>query len=40
MASRIPGADYIVVPDAGHGVNVDQPEIVNRAFGEFFAKVG
>ena len=32
MASRIPGK-FIVVPDAGHGVNVDQPEIVNRAFG-------
>ena len=40
MASRIPGADHIVVPDAGHGVNVDQPEIVNNAFAEFFAKVG
>ena len=40
MASRIPGADYTVVPDAGHGVNVDQSEIVNRAFADFFAKVG
>ena len=40
MASRISGADYIVVPDAGHGVNVDQSEIVNKAFADFFAKVG
>lgn len=40
MASRIPGADHVVVPDAGHGVNVDQPEIVNKAFEDFFAKCG
>ena len=40
MASRISGADYIVVPDAGHGVNVDQSEFVNKAFADFFAKVG
>jgi pimeloyl-ACP methyl ester carboxylesterase len=28
----------VVVPDAGHGVNLDQPEIVNKAFESFFAK--
>lgn len=39
MANRIPGADHVVVPDAGHGVNVDQPEIVNKAYGDFLAKV-
>ena len=38
MANRIPGAEHVVVPDAGHGVNVDQPEIVNKAYGAFFAK--
>ena len=37
MASRIPGAKHVVVPDAGHGVNVDQPDIVNKAFESFFA---
>lgn len=39
MASRIPGAVNVVVPDAGHGVNVDQPEIVNKAFGDFLAQL-
>jgi len=38
MANRIPGAEHIVVPDAGHGVNIDQPEIVNKAYEAFFAK--
>ena len=38
MANRIPGADHVVVPDAGHGVNVDQPEIVNDAYATFLAK--
>ena len=35
MASRIPDAIDVVVPDAGHGVNVDQPEAVNDALGQF-----
>jgi pimeloyl-ACP methyl ester carboxylesterase len=39
MASRIPGAVNVVVPGAGHGVNVDQPDIVNKAFGDFLAKL-
>ncbi len=39
MANRISGADHIVVRDAGHGVNIDQPEIVNRAFKEFLEKL-
>ena len=39
MASRIPGAINVTVPNAGHGVNVDQPNIVNKAFGEFLAGI-
>ena len=38
MANRIPGAEHVVVPGAGHGVNVDQPETVNKAYEAFFAK--
>ena len=38
MTNRIPGAEHVVVPDAGHGVNVDQPGTVNRAYEAFFAK--
>jgi pimeloyl-ACP methyl ester carboxylesterase len=37
MASRIPDAVDVVVPGAGHGVNVDQPEAVNEALGQFLA---
>ena len=39
MASRIPGADHVVVPDAAHGVNLDQPGIVNKAYGDFLDKL-
>lgn len=35
MASRIPGAENVLVADAGHGVNVDQPDAVNKALGAF-----
>ncbi|MFP6771747.1 MAG: alpha/beta hydrolase [Alphaproteobacteria bacterium] len=37
MASRIPGAVNVRVADAGHGVNVDQPDVVNGALGDFLA---
>jgi len=39
MAKRIPGAVNVVVPDAGHGVNVDQPAAVNAALETFLATV-
>ncbi len=39
MADRIPGAVNVVVPDSGHGVNVDQPEAVNKAFGNFLSNL-
>lgn len=35
MESKIAGAKKVLVPDAGHAVNVDQPEPVNRALREF-----
>ncbi len=37
MESRIPGATRVVVPGAGHGVNIEQPEMVNDALADFFA---
>jgi pimeloyl-ACP methyl ester carboxylesterase len=39
MASRIPGAINVTVPNAGHGVNVDQPNTVNKVFGEFLVGI-
>lgn len=35
MASKIPGARKVVIPDAGHASNIDQPELFNRAVLDF-----
>ncbi|HYM29710.1 MAG TPA: alpha/beta fold hydrolase [Candidatus Cybelea sp.] len=35
MAAKIPGALKVVVPDAGHAVNIDQPEAFNKAVTSF-----
>jgi pimeloyl-ACP methyl ester carboxylesterase len=37
MAGKIPGARKIVIPDAGHAANLDQPEAFNRAVIEFLS---
>ncbi|HZU71330.1 MAG TPA: alpha/beta fold hydrolase [Acidimicrobiales bacterium] len=37
MASRIPGAHKVVIPDAGHAANIDQPEAFNDAVTRFLA---
>ena len=31
MAAKIPGAGKLVIPDAGHAANMDQPEVFNTA---------
>jgi pimeloyl-ACP methyl ester carboxylesterase len=35
MASRIPGARKVVLPDAGHAANLDQPALFDAAVTEF-----
>lgn len=35
MGDRIPGATSIVVPGAGHGVNIEKPDVVNEALENF-----
>ena len=35
MAAKIPGARKVVLPDAGHAANIDQPEAFNTAVLEF-----
>lgn len=37
MAAKIPGARKVVIADAGHSVNIDQPETFNREVGAFLA---
>ena len=39
MAAKIPGATHVVVPQAGHGVNVDQPAVVDAALRQFLARL-
>lgn len=40
MAKRIPGAAQVVIPDAGHAVNLHQPERFNEVVGSFLERVG
>ncbi|MBI2165310.1 MAG: alpha/beta fold hydrolase [Chloroflexi bacterium] len=40
MSQRIPGARLVVIPRSGHGVNVDEPELFNRAILEFLKETG
>ncbi len=37
MTAKIPHATKIVIPDAGHSSNIDQPEIFNQAVTRFLA---
>jgi pimeloyl-ACP methyl ester carboxylesterase len=39
MASKIPGATKVVIPDAGHAANIDQPEAFNQAVLAFLERV-
>jgi len=39
MATKIPGAEKVVLPDAGHAANLDQPAAFNRAVLGFLARL-
>jgi len=40
VTAKIPGAVKVVVPDAGHVSNVDQPGLFNQAVLEFLGRLG
>jgi len=40
MAAKIPGATKVVIPDAGHAANIDQPEQFNEAVAMFLNPLG
>lgn len=40
MAAKIPGATKVVLADAGHAANIDQPEAFDRAVVDFLAGAG
>ena len=37
IAGKIPGAQKVVIPDAGHASNLHQPAAFNAAMGGFLA---
>lgn len=37
MAAKVPGATKVMIPDAGHSANIDQPEAFNAAVTGFLA---
>jgi len=39
MAGKIPGAKKVVIPDAGHAANIDQPAAFNAAVVEFLGSL-
>jgi pimeloyl-ACP methyl ester carboxylesterase len=39
LAETLPGARLEILPNTGHGVNIEEPERVNRMVGEFVAAV-
>lgn len=39
MAAKIPGAKKVVIPDAGHAANIDNPSASNAALEEFLASL-
>jgi pimeloyl-ACP methyl ester carboxylesterase len=40
MAAKIPGAKKVVIPDAGHSANIDQPAAFNAALLDFLNSAG
>lgn len=37
LAAAIPGARYVEIPSAGHGVPIHRPDLINRLLAEHFA---
>jgi pimeloyl-ACP methyl ester carboxylesterase len=40
MAGKIPGAKKVVIANAGHAANIDQPEAFNEAVLSFLQQAG
>ena len=39
MAAKIPGAKKVVIPNAGHAANIDQPQAFNEALLGFLGEL-
>jgi pimeloyl-ACP methyl ester carboxylesterase len=40
LAAKIPGTVKVLIPDAGHAANIDQPQLFNQAVMAFLAGSG
>jgi pimeloyl-ACP methyl ester carboxylesterase len=40
MAARIPQSEKVAIANAGHGVNIDQPEVFNQVVLDFLHRIG
>jgi pimeloyl-ACP methyl ester carboxylesterase len=38
QAAHLPGAEFTIIPEAGHSVNWEQPDAFNRAVLDFIGK--
>jgi len=39
MAAKIPNSRKVVIPDAGHAANIDQPQAFNTALADFLTSL-
>ena len=39
MAKKIPGSEHVIIPDAGHASNIDQPQVFNETMLRFLDRV-
>jgi pimeloyl-ACP methyl ester carboxylesterase len=40
LKRTIPHSQLAVLPDSGHGINLEEPELFNRLLGDFLATHG
>jgi pimeloyl-ACP methyl ester carboxylesterase len=40
MAAKIPNATKVLIPDAGHAANIEQPHAFNQAVRSFLTTLG
>lgn len=38
LCARLPGAEHVILPDAGHLINLDQPALYSKLCGAFLAR--
>jgi pimeloyl-ACP methyl ester carboxylesterase len=39
IVARVPGAEYVIIPDSGHMVTLEKPDAVNASLLDLLARV-